>query len=82
MVREWIESHTVSIQMGDVFKHMTLPEFNAKNACHVSFAVLVESSHEEHDLARRAILVSQIEQDGEAILGQWIAIKTLAKPNL
>ncbi len=82
MVREWIESHTVSIQMGDVFKHMTLPEFNAANAGHVSFAVLVEISHEEHDLARRAILVSQIEQDGEAILGQWIAMKTTAKPNL
>jgi hypothetical protein len=81
MVREWIESHTVSIQMGDVFKHMTLPEFNAEDTGHVSFAALVESSHKEHTLARRAILVSQIEQDGEAILGQWIAMKTPAIPN-
>lgn len=72
MVREWIESHTVSIQVGDVFKHMTLPEFDKADASHVAFAKLVEQAHSQHDAAKRAELVSKIGVDGEAILQKWI----------
>ncbi len=76
MVREWVESHTVSIQMGDVFKHMNLPEYDATNASHVALSKLVEKSHNEHDAAKRARLVAKVEQDGEAILLKWISAKT------
>jgi len=75
MVREWIESHTVSIQKGDVFKHMTLPEFNANLKGHLSLASLVEKAHREHDVSKRKILVSKIEADGEAVLTAWMAKK-------
>jgi hypothetical protein len=75
MVREWVESHTVSIQMGDVFKHMNIPEYDVGNVAHVALSALVEQSHHEHDSVKRALLVTQIEKDGEAILTEWILAK-------
>jgi hypothetical protein len=76
MVCEWVESHTVSIQMGDVFKHMNLPEYDDMDAEHVALSALVEKSHGEHSAAKRAPLVAQIEKDGEAVLAEWILAKT------
>jgi hypothetical protein len=75
MVREWVESHTVSIQMGDVFKHMSLPEYDVKNASHVALSKLVEKSHREHNAIKRAQVVVKVEIDGEAILMKWISSK-------
>ncbi|NMG42646.1 N-6 DNA methylase [Aromatoleum toluvorans] len=71
-VREWVESHNVSIQVGNIFKHMNLPKFDAAEASHAALAVLVERAHREHVSARRATLVSKIERDGEAILSAWM----------
>lgn len=72
MVREWIESHTVSIQVGDVFKHMNLPNYNKVNPAHLALSKLVEKAHDKHDSLERRKLVLKIEIDGEAILAKWI----------
>lgn len=77
MVREWVESHTVSIQMGDVFKHMNLPEYDATNTSHVALSKLVEKSHGEHNAVKRARLVAQVEKDGEVVLTTWISSKII-----
>ncbi len=73
MVREWIESHTVSIQIGDVFKHMRLPEYDAADAAHKALAKIVEKAHGQHDKIKRADLVQKIEQSGEKILADWMS---------
>jgi len=75
MVREWVESHTVSIQMGDVFKHMNLPEYDAKNPAHVALSALVEKTHGEHNSVKRSLLLAQVEKDGDAVLAKWILAK-------
>lgn len=75
MVREWIESHTVSIQMGDIFKHMNIPEYDAMNGAHIALSALVEKSHCEHNTDKRALLVAQVEKASEAILATWILAK-------
>lgn len=72
LVREWVESHNVSIQVGDVFKHMSLPEYEPANAHHCGLAALVEDAHSEHDKIKRAALVAKIEVAGEAILKTWM----------
>lgn len=72
MVCEWVGSHTVSIQMGDVFKHMNLPEYDVKDTAHVALSNLVEKSHGEHNAKKRALLVAQIQKDGEAVLATWL----------
>ena len=72
MVREWVECHNVSIQVGDVFKHMRLPENDEADVQHVALAVLVEKAHGEHKATKRAAMVSKIEVDGETILKAWM----------
>ncbi|NCN87971.1 MAG: N-6 DNA methylase [Gallionella sp.] len=72
MVREWIESHIVSIQVGDVFKHMKLPEYDKADAQHKALSEFVEKAHKEHDAIKRAALVAKIESDGEEILDAWM----------
>ena len=42
---------------------------------HAALAVLVEKSHNEHDAVKRALLVAQVEKDGEAVLAKWILAK-------
>lgn len=73
MVREWIESHTVSIQVGDVFKHMNLPEYNPDNDLHNQLYKVVEHAHGEHDSIKRKALVEEIEGLGESLLSSWIS---------
>ncbi len=72
MVREWIEAHNVSIQVGDVFKHMNLPEFDPGNAQHVQVARLSERAHQTHDSASREAIVAQIQPLTEALLTAWV----------
>lgn len=72
MVREWVESHNVSIQVGDVFKHMQLPEYNFTNIEHTAFAKLVEMAHAEHNANSRSSLIREIEKKGEYILKEWM----------
>jgi SAM-dependent methyltransferase len=75
IVREWVESHIVSIQMGNVFKHMNLPEYDVKNMAHVALSKLVEKAHGEHDTKKRALLVAQIEKNGEVVLTTWLSAR-------
>lgn len=72
MVCEWVESHNVSIQMGDVFKHMRLPKFDPKDKTHKELAALVEKAHKQHDKEKRTVLVTQVRKDANAILAAWI----------
>lgn len=77
MVREWIESHNVSIQVGDIFKHLKVPQFDASNPKHTALAKLVESAHQEHVGAVRANIVVDIEAKGEAILLDWMGVEAV-----
>lgn len=71
-VREWVESHNVSIQVGNIFKHMQVPTFDSTNADHLDLATIVEKAHKEHDATKRAALVRKVESDGEKILKAWM----------
>jgi hypothetical protein len=79
MVREWVESHNVSIQVGDVFKHMRLPPFDGSHTNHKALSALVEKAHGEHNAQKRSLLLKKIEADGEAILDTWIKNQELKK---
>ena len=72
MVTEWVESHNVSIQVGDVFKHMKLPMYDENNHEHIALATLVESSHNEHNKKKRDILLQRIKDQGESTLNDWV----------
>lgn len=71
-VREWVESHNISISIGNIFKHMQLPQYVSQNKEHVELAELTEKAHCEHDKKRRSKLIQQIESKGEMILASWM----------
>lgn len=72
IIREWIEGHTVSIQVGDVFKHLNVPAYDPLNPAHGALAVLVEQAHAEHDDKLRSVILQAIEIAALGILMAWM----------
>ncbi|KOR48863.1 hypothetical protein ADT25_02250 [Xanthomonas oryzae] len=72
-VAEFVESHNVAIQVGDIFKHMRLPKFDPSNQDHVDLAKEVEAAHKEADATKRRVLVDKIREDGDALMETWLA---------
>jgi len=48
LVREFIESHNIAIQTGDVFKHLNLKPFDSSNTKHLKLAALIEKAHDRN----------------------------------
>lgn len=70
-VQEWINSHNISIQVADIFKHLTLPCFDTSNSNHVKLSTCVEKAHQCHDKTKRQNLVREIKSLAENILSSW-----------
>lgn len=71
LVREWIESHVVKLQIGNVFKHTRLPEFDWTNSDHLAIADLTAGAHAEHDADARRQIIRQIEALTDTVLDLW-----------
>lgn len=74
-VVEYVESHNVSIQIGDIFKHMQVPEFDANNVDHQQLAGLVETAHRTHDAERRAAIVTNVRALSNKLMDSWLLQK-------
>lgn len=68
IVREWIKAHNVSIQVGDVFRHMNLPRFDAEDPQHQRLAPLSQQAHQTHNDVMQAGVVAQIEPASLTVL--------------
>lgn len=68
VVREWIQSHIVSIQIGDIFKHLSVPKFDPDSQQHMNLAALVMSAHQEHSPTARRIIIPRIEAVADEVL--------------
>ena len=68
LVKEYVESHNISIQVGDIFKHMSLPSFDRTERSHIRLARLVEHAHQEHNPTARAALVDKLRLEAERII--------------
>ena len=68
LVKEFVDSHNISIQVGDIFKHMSLPFFDRTQQAHRRLAQLVEQAHQEHDAPARAALVDELRFEAERII--------------
>ncbi len=75
LVREWVESHNVLIQVGNIFKHMKLPAFNADDKQHQQLAQAVMLVHAEPDPAVRHMQMAEINVLGEAIILAWLRLQ-------
>ncbi|QBZ82181.1 SAM-dependent methyltransferase [Hydrogenovibrio crunogenus] len=76
-VREWLDSHNVSIQVANVFKHLSLPIFDDSNSDHINLSILIEQVHGTHDKKARSKLLSKALSLAENILLKWSSSKTI-----
>lgn len=72
LVKEFVESHNISIQVGDIFKHMNLPEFDGGQTSHKRIAKLTKAAHGEHDAAARAVIVAKVGATADEILAGFV----------
>ena len=74
-VVEFVDSHNVAIQVGDIFKHMRVPKFDSASPAHLRLAELVELAHGEHDAERRAPIVTLAREVADSILAKWMTLQ-------
>jgi hypothetical protein len=79
VVKEMIEAHNVSTNMGDIFKHVSLPPFDGSNAEHIQLAELVKTAHGQHDDRARAKTVAKVRLRAAHIINAEIAKRTAGK---
>lgn len=76
IVKEMIEAHHVATNMGDIFKHVNLPQFDDSDSAHISLANLVERAHAEHDEATRACTVANVRSAADKLIEAEINRRT------
>ncbi|HHQ4798875.1 TPA: Eco57I restriction-modification methylase domain-containing protein [Aeromonas veronii] len=67
-VRLFIESHVIKTQIGNIFKHLSVPQFEANNSQHCELVELAEQAHAEHDQFKRQALLAKISDLGNRLL--------------
>lgn len=70
-VREWIQGHTVKLQIGNVFKHTRLPPYDPKDIQHRELSAKVDLAHRTHAKTARETLVEEIHAQATAIIAGW-----------
>lgn len=75
IVKEYVESHNISIQVGNIFKHMELPNFNAKDDDHLKLAELVRKAHQEDEKKKRDEIVHMVVKLSDTVLQSWVKSK-------
>lgn len=75
---QYVEAHNVAIQVGDIFKHMNLPEFAPKNKDHLRLIELSQAAHLEDDFEIRNAIVDELRALGDKILEAWLKSRTRA----
>ncbi|NYZ15374.1 N-6 DNA methylase [Azospirillum sp. RWY-5-1] len=68
LVREYVQSHTIQIQVSNIFKHLKLPTFDAKNTDHKKLATLSQSAHGATSEPKRSAVLAQMDQLAERLL--------------
>lgn len=68
MIREYVESHTIQIQVSNIFKHLSIPEYDQNNADHAKLAKLAQDAHAAVSYPKRRAVLAEMDTTSEAIL--------------
>ncbi|MEO1751372.1 N-6 DNA methylase [Thiofaba sp. EF100] len=77
IVKEMIEAHIVSTNIGDIFKHVNLPAYDANSKDHNLLYELVKQAHQENDFKVRAQIVAKVRNAASNIIEEEIARRRL-----
>lgn len=75
IVKEMIEAHNVSTNMGDIFKHVSLPKFDATDTAHAQLVELVKTAHGQDDEAIRTKTVAKVRIAATRLIEQEIDLR-------
>lgn len=73
IVREYVESHNISIQVGNIFKHMSLPKYDQNDNSHSNLVELVQQAHNEHNKEKRSTILQSITGIADSLIEKWIS---------
>lgn len=68
LVKEFVESHNISIQVGDIFKHMSLPKFAPNRSAHIELAEIAKAAHAEHHAPTRGKIIATLRTKADSVL--------------
>ena len=68
IVREYVESHTIQIQVSNIFKHLSIPEYDSKDPLHTALVALSKNAHAASTQKKRIKLLVEIDIKAEKIL--------------
>lgn len=71
-IQRFIKSFHIMLQVGDVFKHMRLPEFIATDRMHIQLAELVANAHNEEEPEAKQRLLQEISMVANCIIDHWL----------
>lgn len=71
VVQRFIMSFHIMLQVGDIFKHLRLPEFNPEDERHLQLVELVRTAHLEQNPHRKQAVLEQISCLGNVIIERW-----------
>ncbi|MGY0627547.1 MAG: hypothetical protein ACW7DS_17700, partial [Paraglaciecola chathamensis] len=68
LVKNYIESHTISIQVSNIFKHLELPRFDPTSKACTDLATLSQQLHKTEDEAQFTALLEKANELASKIL--------------
>jgi alpha-D-ribose 1-methylphosphonate 5-triphosphate synthase subunit PhnI len=68
LVKEFVQSHTIQIQVSNIFKHLSIPKFDPKDADHKLLAKASIKAHDAASAAARKKAITQMDKISERIL--------------
>jgi hypothetical protein len=68
LVREYIESHTIQIQVSNIFKHVSLPVYDVKISAHRKVVELCRKAHAASNDHDRAKMLGALANASEKVL--------------
>jgi hypothetical protein len=68
IIKEYIESHTIQIQVSNIFKHLSIPRYKKSDKDHCALASLCDRAHSAKTQNARDALLKQMNVIAERIL--------------
>lgn len=68
IVKRYLESFLITVQVGDIFTHMKLPEYNPASPIHAKIVDMVREAHAISDAVQKKALISEIASLGDQIV--------------
>lgn len=72
LVREYIESHTIQIQVSNIFKHMSIPRYDPGNQDHRKVSSMCMDAHNAKSAPQRAKILDALKALASKILTEGV----------